>query len=596
MDAIRTKASPNVPSAVVMIEKPSFLYRHCMALLEELDRLQGNLVESPSPTKTTFNYPISESPEPSEATEVNESRSNSVSSTFSVLTKKRHDSGITIPDQSFVQSDSRAPDILLKIFAYLDAQSLARASQACARWHMLIKYVENSLWYNICCSAWLSAMKMDVPGVSPMHILSELESKGSSKTWKAFYRLHHNVRTGNYLFGCVQESAKIAGSYNSTRFTRRQSLLSRRSSVSSNETLSSDTKLVATWPTSLDTVFCLVHKNVVAWISNSKTIGNKDNGYVINYATFDSDLNELTSFEVLGTPEQRHKHELELILPNGEGQLVSFDSCGTIKVWDFTKNVLPQLSTTFKCEDLMSLNFFGNRIVTGSRSGQIIVHSIPQDGSTPNQIYNATLPIEYLEQLDNKFFNVAMWEDVLVIGLWDGTFLVRNVLTGAQICSFNVIKLEGTTARAETETPPSYQPMTVVLSGGTLFINNTRGDEWIAMDVVSGKQLYRLTRSEAQAKLVELTDVAADEVNVPSFDLKLADVSKDGTLLYGSVETLPQLDAAQGAQPAPEERLQHLLVWDFRDERTRTRLFRKVKCVDGHADAGSFDFWVCYDE
>ncbi|KAI8811873.1 hypothetical protein BJ742DRAFT_795904, partial [Cladochytrium replicatum] len=593
MDAIHTKASPLlVPSSVVMVKKPSFLYKHCMALLEEIDRLQGNLVESPSPTKTTFDYPIAESPEPSDATEVNDSRSNSVSSTSSVLTK-RQDSGITIPDQSFVQSDSRAPDILLKIFAYLDAQSLARASQACARWHMLIKYVENSLWYNICCSAWLSAMKKDVPGVSPMRILAELESKGNSQTWKAFYRLHHNVRTGNYLFGCVEESAKIAANYNNARFTRRQSLLSRRSSVSSNETLSSNTKLVATWPTSLETVFCLVHKNVVAWISNSKTIGNKDNGYVINYATFDSDSSELTSFEVLGTPEQRHKNELELILPNGEGQLVSYDSSGTIKVWDFTKNVVPQLASTFICEDVLSLNVFSNRIVTGSRAGRIIIHSI-EDGSAPEPIFNTTLPTEYLEQLDNKFFNVAMWEDVLVIGLWDGTFIVKNIVAGAQICSFNVLQLEGSAA-VDTETPLSYQPMTVVLSGGTLFINNTRGDEWIAMDVVSGKHLYRLTRSEAQAKLVESTDVAAGEVNVPSFDLKLADVSKDGTLLYGSVETHSQSDAAPGAPPAPVERRAHLLVWDFRDERALTRFFRKVKCVDGHADEGSFDFWVCYD-
>ncbi|KAJ3299132.1 hypothetical protein HDU76_006399, partial [Blyttiomyces sp. JEL0837] len=122
---------------------------------------------------------------------------------------------------------------------------------------------------------------------------------------------------------------------------------------------------------------------------------------------------------------QGHEHPIGLLLSNGKGILVSFDERSKIYVWDLsTKTLIRRLNNDNRHDYIHSMHVNGNRVVAGSKEGIITVWDL----FSGDVVWEHRIPKRYWRRLSEQtLVNVAVWEEWVVYGLFDGSFFVYRL-------------------------------------------------------------------------------------------------------------------------------------------------------------------------
>ncbi|KAJ3086003.1 hypothetical protein HK102_013606 [Quaeritorhiza haematococci] len=133
-----------------------------------------------------------------------------------------------------------------------------------------------------------------------------------------------------------------------------------------------------------------------------------------------------------------HQNPIGLILSNMEGTLVSFDDSSMIMVWDLKTNRFERaINANEELGFIFSMNIYKRRIVTGGKNGKVIVWN----ADTGGMMLSLDIPAHYLPNLNVfNLLNVAIWEDFIVYGLYDGTFYVHDMKTRKRLYTFSTVQ------------------------------------------------------------------------------------------------------------------------------------------------------------
>ncbi|KAJ3286810.1 hypothetical protein HK104_008871 [Borealophlyctis nickersoniae] len=296
-------------------------------------------------------------------------------------------------------------DVLISIFYQLDAITLCRCSAVCQRWNCLISYYETSVWSGLTRRTWN---------------ISSKDEAGAS--WKQFYGTHHNLHIGRYTFASFRDNYEMSGG--ATTVGRRSAPPALSSVV--------HRKYVMAWPCDPNNAYIIAQDgNRICWVDT-------DTPNIINVAdlptlssTFPySDSQPITPTQTL----EGHAHPIGLILSNMEGTLVSFDDSSTIMIWNLATGTFERaINTDEELGFIFSMNIYKRRIVTGGKNGKVIVWN----ADTGTMELSLDIPSQYLPNLNvHNLLNVAIWEDLIVYGLYDGTFYVYDCALRREIYCF----------------------------------------------------------------------------------------------------------------------------------------------------------------
>ncbi|TPX64664.1 hypothetical protein SpCBS45565_g05711 [Spizellomyces sp. 'palustris'] len=317
-------------------------------------------------------------------------------------------------------------DILLYIFSHLDARSLCRSSQSCRYWNALISSFETSVWSRLTRSRW---------GVG--------EPNQLGMSWKEYFQMHWNVQVGHFDLHRFKEQEAQAEEPAGTRRIEQgvtspaedghdaQSPLLMDMIGSSHDRLSVPSNVrrryVAAWPADPNNAY------IVALDSDNAKLAWVDADDPISIRV--SSINQDGSLSPHRTLDG-HENPIGLILSNMEGTLVSFDDSSTIIVWNIrTMQFERAINANEELGFIFSMNIHKRRIVTGGKNGRVIVW----DADTGDAIWTVDVEEKYLSGLSvQNLLNVAVWEDLVAYGVWEGGFWVGNMKEKRQIATFEV--------------------------------------------------------------------------------------------------------------------------------------------------------------
>ncbi|KAJ3092553.1 hypothetical protein HK102_005833 [Quaeritorhiza haematococci] len=182
---------------------------------------------------------------------------------------------------------------------------------------------------------------------------------------------------------------------------------------------------------------------------------------------------------------------------------------------------------------IVSMNIHKRKIITGGKNGRIVVWNA-DDGSI---IFSLTIPEFHIPELSRHgphgTFNVAIWDDLVSYGLYDGTFCVHSITNGNLLYTFKDREIDNHGF--------TYAPTTLSMDSHFVLTNGAFPDELSVWSVQDGKRRYPLSESYALQK---------HDFFIPPFrDLKCAEISNDGSMFVGSVQFGDNMC---------------LFVWDFR--------------------------------
>ncbi|KAJ3168249.1 hypothetical protein HDU88_001688 [Geranomyces variabilis] len=325
-------------------------------------------------------------------------------------------------------------DMLLYIFSHLDAQSLAHASQACRYWNALIVSVEKSIWARLARRTW--GMR---------------EPSSLGYTWKQYFMMHWNVQVGRHTTHRLRDidlgnahatvwgaPAPLGTQYivQPAKVAPAEGLPEAASAQAEPEAPTTRRSYVAAWPADPNHAYIVAldaETAKLAWVEADL------DPLVITVAKLDDK-------GVQGTPEylEGHENAIGLILSNDEGTLVSFDDSSTIIVWNLrTMEFERSINANDELGFIFSMNIHKRRIVTGGQNGRVIVW----DADTGDTVWSVQVEEKYLTGLSvQNLLNVAVWEDLVAYGIWDGGFWVGCISEKREIARFDVKQMKSVTS------------------------------------------------------------------------------------------------------------------------------------------------------
>ncbi|KAJ3158243.1 hypothetical protein HDU86_002952 [Geranomyces michiganensis] len=355
-------------------------------------------------------------------------------------------------------------DMLLYIFSHLDAQALAHASQACRYWNALIASVEKSIWSRLARRTW------GMP-----------EPSSLGYTWKQYFMMHWNLQVGRHTTHRLRDidlgnglaTAWGAPAPLGTQFIVQPEealpaggmpMVARDTQQESAAGAAAEPKTrrsyVAAWPADPNHAYIVAldaETAKLAWVEADL------DPLVITVAKLDDK-------GVQGKPEylEGHENAIGLILSNDEGTLVSFDDSSTIIIWNLrTMEFERSINADDELGFIFSMNIHKRRIVTGGQNGRVIVW----DANTGDTIWSVQVDEKYLTGLSvQNLLNVAVWEDLVAYGIWDGGFWVGSISEKREIARFDVRQMRDVNARKKKKPASAEQReksgMTIAEMGG----------------------------------------------------------------------------------------------------------------------------------
>ncbi|KAI8911258.1 quinon protein alcohol dehydrogenase-like superfamily [Powellomyces hirtus] len=329
-------------------------------------------------------------------------------------------------------------DLLLYIFSHLDAQSLTRSSETCRYWNTLIGSFEKSFWARLTNRTW---------GLrEPTHL---------GVSWKEYFKMHWNIHIGRYHLHRVKDLDSSSGSsttWDAPAPVRTQHIIRPGSCTSSSPpgismidgdheqpTPTGRRSYVAAWPADPNNAYIVAldaDYGKLAWVEADV------DPLLIRVTTLDADGGQ-TKPETL----EGHSNPIGLILSNDEGTLVSFDDSSTIIIWNLrTMEFERSINANDELGFIFSMNIHKRRIVTGGQNGRVIVWN----ADTGERIWSVEVDEKYLSGLSvQNLLNVAVWEDLVAYGIWEGGFWVGNIKEKREIARFDVQEMKDVMAKRD---------------------------------------------------------------------------------------------------------------------------------------------------
>ncbi|KAJ3173954.1 hypothetical protein HDU87_007277 [Geranomyces variabilis] len=434
-------------------------------------------------------------------------------------------------------------DMLLYIFTHLDAQSLAHASQTCRYWNALIVSVEKSIWARLAGRTW--GMR---------------EPSCLGYTWKQYFMMHWNVQVGRHTthrlrdidLGNAHATVWGAPAPLGTQYVVQpaeaapaEGLPVAVSAQQQSEAPKTRRSYVAAWPADPNHAYIVAldaETAKLAWVEADL------DPLVISVAKLDDKGAQ-------GSPEylEGHENAIGLILSNDEGTLVSFDDSSTIIVWNLrTMEFERSINANDELGFIFSMNIHKRRIVTGGQNGRVIVW----DADTGDTIWSVQVEEKYLTGLSvQNLLNVAVWEDLVAYGIWDGGFWVGSISEKREIARFDVKQMKDATARKKKGTrrdkgglmrsdQSSASPALLPPSAGTSMTPDSEGSSWPSAVPLGSSHV--LAHTHAQLQHVYDTLMA---VYPPGAEPSSSNPNAGGTSENDDDDTAPP-------QPQPQQQLQ----------------------------------------
>ncbi|KAJ3315850.1 hypothetical protein HDV04_000057 [Boothiomyces sp. JEL0838] len=380
-------------------------------------------------------------------------------------------------------------------------------------------------------------------------------------SWKDLYRTQRAFFTMDYKFVSSSESFTI------------------RDSLDTSVPQTQGTPLFV-WPS--EQMFwykVAIDGNVICWIDITTFPILKINVGFIDQLPNDPEIVIRCERELEG-----HEHSIGLLLTNGQSRLLSFDNQSDICIWDlktFERSGYIQAAPLL--QEIVSMNVQGERLVVGGENGRIVVYDI----NTCNSIFMLQTKYE-----DFKALNVGIWNDLLVYGMGNGKFVSYDLKTKTEGIVLDIADVEVDSDPEQTPrqlieddelpevteeedvddnhlpmdvpgiTPEflaqvqnvhvGFVPRTLALNGHILITNSKGGNKIVLWDINNGKFIADLSEHKSAAQY---------SLSIPpNQDLSLAELSRDGTLIYSTVQE--------------EDFFSRLLVWDFKTGKREVGCFK----------------------
>ncbi|KAJ3271309.1 hypothetical protein HDV01_006905 [Terramyces sp. JEL0728] len=435
-------------------------------------------------------------------------------------------------------------ELLFLTFVWLEADSLVKASQVCKRWNSIFKRFEQMFWKQLCFRK--CGLKQLL-----MH-----------QTWKDLYRTQYAFLTMDYKFVSSSESFTI------------------KDNLDTSVPQTSGAPLFV-WPS--EQMFwykVAIDGNVICWIDITSFPILKINVGFIDNLPNDPEIVIRCERELEG-----HEHSIGLLLTNGQSRLLSFDNVSDIFIWNLeTFEKVGYIRAATLLQEIVSMNVQGDRLVVGGENGRIVVYDI----NTCESIFTIQTKYE-----DFKALNVGIWNDLLVYGMGNGKFVSfdlktkqegivldisdvetdfdpeeppRQLIEDDEISEFAEVHtvesnslptdVPGITpeflAQVQNVNNAGFVPRTLALNGHILITNAKSSNKIVLWDINNGKYIADLS----EHKSAEQYSLSIP----PSQELTLAELSRDGTLIYSTVQE--------------EDFFSRLLVWDFKSGKREVGCFK----------------------
>ncbi|KAI8802777.1 hypothetical protein BJ742DRAFT_832002 [Cladochytrium replicatum] len=331
-------------------------------------------------------------------------------------------------------------DILTLLLSHLDALSLVRTGATCRYIYSAAAMCENGLWSRRCRIDWDLRSKEDV-----------------SASWRENYINHYNSHTGQIRAMSLCENAVL--DYKSDGETSKPKLWFERGVHYSSEIGQSrkeedvgvterERRYVMTWPAHPANAYIIaMDRELVVWVDTENecviNVSSVEESREVNASAMEGleDGTKLPGFGKLAILKG-HDVPIGLILSNGEGMVASFDEGSVIRIWNIEPlhrlrqdDVIPTsasmhvraIDAQHELGFIFSMNVHKRRVIAGGRNGRVIVWNV-DDGS---QLVSLNIPEAYVPFMSlYNLLNVAIWEDVVVYGLFDGTYFVYDIAKG----------------------------------------------------------------------------------------------------------------------------------------------------------------------
>ncbi|KAJ3388133.1 hypothetical protein HDU92_001612 [Lobulomyces angularis] len=251
------------------------------------------------------------------------------------------------------------------------------------------------------------------------------------QSYKQTFATQLNVKNGHYFFSGITEDTNIIKNPMRNFIDYNQS----RKTITQNDFSNKGSKVVFAWPChSSDSYHLALDSNKIYWVVDSKNSA-------INVTCID----DLINFNVeIDKPiracsfSTNHTSPIALVMSNNEGTLISLDTNSVIKIWDLKENNCERtLNENREHGFIMSVDIYKRKLVTGSETGKILLWDL----DSGDVIISLEIPDEYIAhlQVEDRFLNVAIWEDTLVYGLFDGSYHVFDLNLGRIIYIFSTV-------------------------------------------------------------------------------------------------------------------------------------------------------------
>ncbi|KAH9246115.1 hypothetical protein BASA81_016364 [Batrachochytrium salamandrivorans] len=330
------------------------------------------------------------------------------------------------------------PDILFQVFGLLDAHSLLKASRVCSHWHSLITLFEKTYWRNLCKRTW---------NISNNSLLAA--------SWKELYMMHDNIhRCGDssttdsqerYLFSSFKDKFQISSDTMDSGSVRSKTLDSGsvRSKTSFSRPGSSQPTQKANlfaWPTNPQLTYTVaIGGNAICWVnamayssdlnvaiigsspSDSASSVSRPSSVGAHASSSTSHLGEQASFTLMSQPYPFSASNLiDIVPPAAEPLTLGRPLTPFVASQRVLRGHLRPLGV------ILSMNVHRRHIVGGGHTGKIVVWNM----DTSDIVATFMVPQKYIGTISpTELLNVGIWDDLVVCGLYDGTFYVHSIAT-----------------------------------------------------------------------------------------------------------------------------------------------------------------------